>query len=260
MEILTGTSGYSYKEWSGSFYPEDLPASERLGFYARTLSAVEINNTFYRMPRTSMLEDWKGQVPASFRFTLKASRRITHFKQLDGVVEETAYLLNKVRSLGEQLGAILFQLPPHFEADADRLATFLDLLPDDLPASFEFRHASWFDDARVEERLRAKNAAFCITDGDAEDEDDPGTPMVSTADWGYVRLRKPTYTEEELRTCAARIAEKGWKRGYVFFKHEEDGATPALAAKFATWFTERPPRKQAASAGRRRPLEERKTG
>ena len=146
MRVLAGTSGFSYKEWKGSFYPEDLPAEEMLAYYSARLPAVEINNTFYRMPKPSMLEGWAAQVPAEFRFILKASQRITHRKRLKEAGDEVAYFFQTAATLGERLGPTLFQLPPNLKKDLPRLEAFLEVLPPKAPAAFEFRHASWFED------------------------------------------------------------------------------------------------------------------
>src|SRR6266542_1192270 len=146
MRVLAGTSGYSYKEWKGSFYPEDLPASEMLRYYAARLPAVEINNTFYRMPKASLLSGWAEQVPDGFRFVLKASQRITHQKRLREAGEEGGYFFRVATTLGERLGPVLFQLPPNLKRDLPRLADFLALLPPASRSAFEFRHESWFDE------------------------------------------------------------------------------------------------------------------
>ncbi|MDJ0789879.1 MAG: DUF72 domain-containing protein, partial [Myxococcota bacterium] len=146
LSVGVGTSGFAYDAWKGVFYPEGLAAKKRLGYYASQLGAVEINNTFYRMPKQSVVEGWAEQVPEDFRFAIKASRRITHFKRLKEADEETGYLLGVTSALGPRLGALLFQLPPNLRHDADRLAAFLDLLPPETPAAFEFRHPSWVEE------------------------------------------------------------------------------------------------------------------
>ncbi len=229
MELHVGTSGYSYKEWKGSFYPEDLKNADMLTYYGERLGAVEINNTFYRMPKASVLESWAEQVPEAFRFSIKASRKITHFKRLKPeAAEETAYLLETVRVLGRRLGVLLFQLPPNLPKDLERLVAFLDTLPTGAPAAFEFRHDSWKDD-EVYDALRAKGAAWvCADTEDGEDDE----PIVSTADWGYLRLRRPTYDDGDLMRWAETIASQGWERAFVFFKHEDEGAGPKMAARF----------------------------
>ncbi|HEX7528267.1 MAG TPA: DUF72 domain-containing protein, partial [Thermoanaerobaculia bacterium] len=163
MRVFTGTSGFSYGGWTGAFYPEDLPASERLAFYATKLPAVEINNTFYRMPKPELLAGWAAQVPSTFRFALKAPQRITHIKRLKEAVEEVRFLTGSFRQLGERRGPILFGLPPNLKKDLPRLDAFLALLPSDLEAAFEFRNATWLDDD-VYALLRAAGAALCVAD------------------------------------------------------------------------------------------------
>ncbi len=235
MDIYTGTSGYSYKEWQGVFYPEKIAAAKMLAFYAERLSSVEINNTFYRLPRASVLEQWRAQVPASFRFSIKASRRITHLKRLKEAQEETGYLLETLDALGASLGVVLFQLPPFLRKDCERLASFLELVPPEVPATFEFRHPSWFDE-EVYAVLRARNAALCLADAG----DDADAPRVATADWGYLRLRRDDYDEARLADWAACVAAQDWRRAFVFFKHEDAGAGPRLASAFAARFAAAP--------------------
>ena len=227
MNLYVGTSGYSYKEWKGSFYPEKLAAKDMLRYYAERLSTVEINATFYRMPQPSMLENWKEQVPGSFRFSLKASQRITHFKRLKETVEETKYFLDTAAVLGDQLGVVLFQLPPNMKKDLPRLETFLALLPPTTPAAFEFRHPTWFDDD-VLDLLRSQNRPLVVSDTD----DLPTTHIDKTADWGYLRLRRVNYSEENLVEWAVRIRDQNWKETFLFFKHEDEGTGPKLASQF----------------------------
>jgi len=224
MQILAGTSGFSYKEWKGRFYPEDLPASGMLAYYAQRLPAVEINNTFYRLPAEPVLEGWASQVPDSFRFVIKASRRITHFKRLKGAEDETDYLLRTVGVLGERLGAVLFQLPPNMKRDLERLDAFLGRLGNPGRAAFEFRHPSWLEEETYD-CLRAHGCALCTADTDQEDGH-----IVRTAGWGYLRLRKTGYPEEALAEWARRVTETGWDRAFVFFKHEDE-ADGAIAAR-----------------------------
>jgi uncharacterized protein YecE (DUF72 family) len=227
MELLVGTSGYSFKEWKGSFYPEKIASDEMLSFYAEKLPAVEINNTFYRLPRKSVLETWAGQVPEGFRFALKASRRITHMKRLKNAEDETRYLLETTETLGDRLGVILFQLPPNLRKDHARLKAFLDILPASTRAAFEFRQETWFDD-EVYDSLRSHNRALCLADDD--DREEPA--LTRTADWGYLRLRRSTYSDDKLRSWAERIRSQGWNQAFVFFKHEEGGTGPSVAARF----------------------------
>ncbi|MFQ5678715.1 MAG: DUF72 domain-containing protein [Gemmatimonadota bacterium] len=228
MKLRAGTSGYSYKEWRGSFYPEALPQREMLAHYSSRLPAVEINNTFYRLPRREVLERWADQVPDRFRFVLKASRRITHFKRLSGAEEETAYLLETIAAgLGGKAGGVLFQLPPTFEKDVDRLERFLAALPAAGRTAFEFRHPSWFDDELLR-CLDRHGATLCV----AETEEAPPPALFGAGGWGYVRLRKPAYSDAELRAWVGRIREQAWEEAYVFFKHEEEATGPAAAARF----------------------------
>ncbi|MGH7475334.1 MAG: DUF72 domain-containing protein [Longimicrobiales bacterium] len=228
MRVYVGTSGFAYKEWKGSFYPEDLPADAMLAYYGERLDTVEINNTFYRMPTEKVLLQWAEQVPAEFRFILKASRRITHSQRLKEVGDPVAYLYRTAACLGERLGPILFQLPPNLKVDLPRLETFLELLPADSRAALEFRNPSWHDDA-VYNALRRHNVAMCIADTGEET-----TPFVATADWGYLRLRRVEYGDSDLGTWADRVAEQQWHDAFVFFKHEEAGTGPRLAAEFRT--------------------------
>jgi uncharacterized protein YecE (DUF72 family) len=227
MNLLVGTSGYSYKEWKGSFYPAKLAAKDMLSFYSSRLRAVEINNTFYRLPQRSMLESWKAQVPENFRFSLKASQRITHFKRLKEAGNETKYLLETASTLGDRLGAMLFQLPPNMKKDLARLEQFLEHVPTDTPATFEFRHPTWFDD-EVLDLLRSQNRALCISDTD----DLPASHIDKTANWGYLRLRRVNYSEADLTEWLGRIRSQNWETTYVFFKHEDEGTGPKLAARF----------------------------
>ena len=227
MNLFVGTSGYSYKEWKGNFYPEDLPAKEMLSYYACRLPAVEINNTFYRLPQASMVENWKQQVPDTFRFSIKATQRITHIKRLKNCTEETKYLMETAALLGERLGVVLFQLPPNSKKDAERLREFVAGLPTNSRAAFEFRHESWLDDETCD-LLRSKNCAFVISDTDEK----PLTSIGATADWGYLRLRRTSYADDDLALWMQRVKEQKWKDAFVFFKHEDEGVGPKLAAQF----------------------------
>jgi uncharacterized protein YecE (DUF72 family) len=230
MELHVGTSGYSYKEWKGSFYPEDLSNKDMLSYYGERLGAVEINNTFYRLPKEEVLQSWAEQVPDDFRFSIKASRRITHFTRLKaGSREPTEYLLSTLGVLGDRLGVVLFQLPPNFKKDLERLADFLEMLPEGTSAAWEFRHESWFDDDTYD-LLRSRGMALvCADTEESEDEQ----PIVNTASWGYLRLRRPTYDNHDLERWGETVAAQGWDRAFVFFKHEDEGAGPDMAARFA---------------------------
>jgi uncharacterized protein YecE (DUF72 family) len=227
MNFHVGTSGYAYKEWKGTFYPENLPDKQMLRHYGEQFKTVEINNTFYRMPKTAVVEGWAGEVPADFKFVLKASQRITHMRRLKDVSEPVSYLVNAAGVLKERLGALLFQLPPNLKKDVPRLREFLALLPSRRRAALEFRHESWFDD-EVFAVMRDHQAALCI----AEAEDEVEVPFVSTANWGYLRLRMPDYTAAELKTWAKKIRDQEWQDAFVFFKHEDEGKGPKLAKRF----------------------------
>lgn len=227
MNLYVGTSGYSYKEWKGSFYPKDLPAKKMLGYYGERFNAVEINNSFYRMPVTSVLEGWAKQVPADFKFVLKAPQLITHFKRLKEVEEPLTTFLDVSKVLKSRLGPLSFQLPPNMKKDVPRLKDFLSLLPKSSKAVFEFRHQTWFDD-EVFELLRKQKAALCIADAD----DDLKVPFVSTADWGYLRLRRAEYSTPALKKWVALVSEQEWREAFVFFKHEDEGTGPKFAASY----------------------------
>ncbi len=246
MQILAGTSGYAYKEWKGPFYPERIAAGDMLGFYAERLPAVEINNTFYRMPKTSVLESWASQVPDAFRFSIKASRRITHFKRLVEAGDETEYLLGAAAALGERLGVLLFQLPPNLKLNLPRLESFLALLPEGTPAAFEFRHPSWSDET-VCERLRGHGATWVQVDAEGEDE----PPPVTTAATGYLRLRRSDYADPDLERWANRVRAAEWERAFVFFKHEDAGAGPRMASAFLDATRRRPASVRRVATGER---------
>jgi uncharacterized protein YecE (DUF72 family) len=218
VKILVGTSGWSYKEWKGSFYPEKLPAEDMLRFYASRFATVEVNNSFYRIPSERVLAGWAEQVPDGFRFVLKASRRVTHNNRLKDEDGSLAYFLRAVNPLGERLGPTLFQLPPTFKKDLTRLQDFLGRLPRRWPAAIEFRHPSWFEE-EVYDLLRGRDVPLVAVD---EDEGEgKGAPLVPTASWGYLRLRRTGYDAAALQDWATRIARQGWKEAFVFLKHEE---------------------------------------
>jgi uncharacterized protein YecE (DUF72 family) len=227
MNFYVGTSGYSYKEWKGTFYPTNLPAKQMLRFYGERFRAVEINNTFYRMPKASVLQAWAGAVPADFKFVLKASQQITHRRRLQDAGDAVSQLLEVAGVLKKRLGPLLFQLPPNMKKDVARLRTFLALLPSRRRVAFEFRHPSWFDE-EVFGLLRHHRAALCI----AEAEGDLEVPFVATADWGYLRLRRPDYSDAELKRWVKRVRKQNWRDAFVFFKHEDEGKGPRMAKRF----------------------------
>ena len=233
MRVRVGTSGYNYPEWKGSFYPTDMKPARMLPYYAERFSTVEINATFYRMPTATTVEGWAKAVPEAFTFVLKAPQRITHFARLKNVGDSVRFFCDTARLLGGRLGPLFFQLPPSFKKDVSRLGDLLDLLPPDLRAAFEFRHASWFDD-EVYARLRGRNAALCIADNE-----EGSTPAVATAEWGYLRLRAVQYTNAQLAEWIGTMRRigAGWRDAFVFFKHEEAGTGPALARRFEALLT-----------------------
>jgi len=233
-QLLAGTSGFSYKEWLGKFYPEKHPADQMLRYYAGHFATVEINNTFYRMPAEAMLANWAEQVPETFSFTLKAPRRITHELRLKESETHVAEFLRRGQALGAKLGPVLFQLPPFLKKDLPRLRDFLDLLPAERPAAFEFRNDSWQDE-EVYAALRAKGAMLCYTDTDEGDS----PPVVATADCGYLRLRRTHYEDAELGAWAERIAALALGRVYVYFMHEDDALGAVFARKLLELWKER---------------------
>ena len=215
--LLAGASGYSFKEWKGTFYPQDMKPDGMLAYYAERLPTAEINNTFYRMPRTNVLENWAATVPEGFRFSIKASRRITHMSRLraESSSESLSYLYQSLAALGYKRGPVLFQLPPFFKKDLPRLTEFLALLPPGHRAAFEFRNESWFEDD-VYAALKDAEASLVLS----EREDNAPPPLVETAPWGYVRLRLEEYSSEALRIWAERLMATGWREIYAYFMHE----------------------------------------
>jgi len=234
MRLFAGTSGFSYKGWKGPFYPEGLPQDEWLTFYSSKLSAVEINNTFYRMPKAQVMAQWAQRVGPEFAFVIKASQRITHRQRLRECADSVDYLWRALEPLGAHRGPLLFQLPPDFAADAERLRDFLAILPDACRATFEFRHESWATD-EVHECLAARDVALCFADNE-EGEEEEAPALVSCASWGYLRLRRSTYSDAELASWVARIRAQAWKEVFVFFKHEDEGEAPRLALRFEAAF------------------------
>jgi uncharacterized protein YecE (DUF72 family) len=227
MNLYVGTSGYSYPKWKGAFYPSKLPNKQMLRYYGEQFLAVESNSTFRKMPEPSALQSWAGEVPANFKFALKAPQQITHFRRLKDVGEPVAKLFEVAAVLKKRLGPVLFQLPPNFKKDVPRLRDFLGLLPARHRVAFEFRHQSWFDD-EVFGLLRKHRAALCIADA----EGDLKFPFVATADWGYLRLRRPAYNAAALKRWAKRVRQQAWKDAFVFFKHEDEAKGPEMAKRF----------------------------
>jgi uncharacterized protein YecE (DUF72 family) len=215
--ILAGASGYSFKEWKGTFYPDKIKAEDMLAFYAERLPTVEINNTFYRMPKASVLENWADTTPPAFRLAIKASRRITHIARLkvETAAEPTGYLYRNLAALGAKRGPVLFQLPPNLKKDLPRLNAFLSVLPEGHGAAFEFRNDTWFADD-VYDALKTCGASLCFS----EREDNAPPPLVETAPWGYVRLRLETYSDDDLQQWARRLEATSWQEIFVYFMHE----------------------------------------
>jgi uncharacterized protein YecE (DUF72 family) len=230
MKIYVGTSGYGYKEWKGIFYPEKVSPKEMLHFYSERLGAVEINNTFYHMPTERILTSWAEQVPHEFVFAFKAPQAITHFKRLKNVDEETEYLFRTLSVMHGRLGPVLFQFPKSFHADPQALEDFLDLIPGNMSCAFEFRSPSRLD-GDILKILRERGCSLCTADAD----EDPTNDIISTAPWGYLRLRRPYYTDADLSQWMERILSQKWEKAFVFFKHEEgEGAKngPEMAIRF----------------------------
>lgn len=232
MKVLAGTSGYAFKEWKGAFYPDDLDDRGWLGFYASKFPAVEINNTFYRLPKEHVLREWGAQVPDDFTFAIKASQRITHHARLKPESAELVeYLLRTTSVLGSRLGPILFQLPPNLKKDFARLETFLATLPKDRRFTIEFRHESWFDDD-VLASLREHDVALCLAE-----QQDFKCPVHATASWGYLRLHRPGYDTAALLEWAKYVSAQDWSDAYVFFKHDhEAGSGPPAVDEFMKAF------------------------
>jgi len=228
VKLHVGTSGYNFAEWKGSFYPEKLPAPQMLPYYAERLATVEINYTFYRMPSAKTIAGWDVATPAGFTFVLKAPQRITHIARLRDIDDPLRYFLEMARKLGAKLGPVLFQLPPNFKKDLPRLGDLLTQFPPDLRCAWEFRHESWFSDD-VYDALRKGNAALCVAD-----TENGTTPLVTTASWGYLRLRDEGYAADDLERWVGTVRQLGnaWQDAYVFFKHEESGIGPKLAQQF----------------------------
>ena len=244
MNTLVGTSGFAFKEWKGPFYPSGLKDDAMLGYYSGRYPTVEINNTFYRLPKEHVLLDWASQVPDQFTFAIKASQRITHYARLKaGAADALGFLLKNTASLGDRLGPILFQLPPNLQKDSDRLRAFVALLPADRRFTIEFRHESWFDEETFD-ALRARDIALCVSESA-----DVVCPRVATASWGYLRLHRQDYTDPMLAEWQQYVAAQPWKDTYVFFKHDYiDGAGPLAVERFVEMIGSTPPLVRAVDA------------
>lgn len=227
LKIYSGTSGYAYKEWKGVFYPEKTPDREMLRVYSGRLNTVEINNTFYRMPTERVLSSWAGQVPDRFVFALKAPQVITHLKRLRNVEEEAAYFFRALPALGRKLGPVLLQFPKSFRADLPALEDFLTLIPGTISCAFEFRNPSWLSDGTLG-LLRKRRFSLCTADVD----ENPAEEIISTAPWGYLRLRRSDYTDAGMARWIDRILQQRWKKAFVFFKHEKGAGGAEMAMRF----------------------------
>ncbi len=221
-----GTSGYSYKQWKGGFYPADLSDKKMLEYYSGELDSVEINYTFYRFATVRLLEGWAARVGDDFTFTLKAPRRVTHDKRLAGDAIQLAkdFCANALH-LGDKLGAVLVQLPPFLKVDLPRLEEFLSEVATGPRIVLEFRHDSWLCD-EVFACLERFHVALCVADKD----DDSELLIPTTAKFGYFRLRRPSYDADGLAKVADRIAAAAsdWDEVFVYFKHEDEGPSYAL--------------------------------
>lgn len=222
-----GTSGFSYDEWRPAFYPDDLKKADMLRFYAERLPAVELNNTFYRMPSAKVVAGWSEQVPDGFRFAVKASKRITWSQKLVGCGDLLDYLFRSLEPLGAKLGCVFYQLPKYVRCDVDVLRAFLAEQRPGARIAFEFAHDSWAVPA-VHELLHAHGATVVASDKD----DGPPPALLPGAPWVYLRLRRQGYDDAELRAWRERIAALGVSDAFVFFKHEDSCAGPALAGRF----------------------------
>ncbi len=231
--LYAGTSGYSFREWVGKFYPPKTPAKEYLAFYASRLNSVEINHTFRRFPTTQLLTSWAEKTPESFIFSLKMHQSVTHGARLKSVGDSVEDFLKAASPLGPRLGVILFQLPPYFKAEIDRLESFLKELPSGYKYAIEFRHESWNEPA-VEDLLRDAGVALCVADAEIGEE----VNFKPTASHGYVRLRKvPPYTDEEIKLVHQQIRDiLGQVEDlYLYAKHDDEGIAPEAILRLQSY-------------------------
>lgn len=240
MQFFVGTSGYSHKEWKGKFYPEKLPQKDMLPFYAERFSTVEINSSFYALPSAETVESWIAQTPETFRFAMKAPQSITHRKRLNNAEAETDQFLALASLMKKRQAPLLFQLPPNFKKNLERLDAFLTFVNKRAPIAFEFRHETWFD-AETFDCLRAHACTLCLADTD----DAPCTELVTTTSWGYVRLRRTSYTDQEINDWVKRLTAQKWKETYVYFMHEETASGIQYAARFVELAARPAPRRKA---------------
>ena len=217
-----GTSGWSYPEWKGKFYPAKIAGDDMLPFYARHFDAVELNNSFYRLPKPEAMAKWRDAVPDGFRFAIKAPRQITHIRRLKDVAEPVQRFLEVAAGMAGRVGPILFQLPPNMKADLERLAALLALLPKAQQVAFEFRHESWLEPP-VFDVLREHDAALCLAE-----PDEAVAPLLPASGFVYLRLRKTDYTDAELAAWRAKLDAlvADGRDVYCFFKHESQAKGP----------------------------------
>ena len=225
MTPLVGTSGFQYTAWRGTFYPEKLPPAKMLQFYAERFFTTEINYTFYRIPNNKTMGGWDSATPENFRFGLEAPQKVTHISKLRNCEEYMGIFQRVISGLGSKLGPVLFQLPPTLKKDAALLNDFLGTLSDETRAAFEFRHVSWLDD-EIFGILKDHRAALCIAE-----TSDLTIPTVATTDFGYLRLRREDYQQEDIVRWARFLEAQAslWTHAFVYFKHEDSGTGPRLA-------------------------------
>jgi uncharacterized protein YecE (DUF72 family) len=244
MRAWVGTSGFAFPAWKGPFYPEKLPAARMLSHYGSVLRAVEINATFYRLPTEKTLATWASEVPERFRFSLKASRYLSHYLGLDEAGKAAAKFFGLAEKLGHRLGVVLVQLAPHAKKDVGALDAFLAELPTTTRVALELRDPSW-DDDEVRGVLRDRGVALVASETDpkpakkgakaaAPPPAPAETPLHRTAPFAYLRLRKEQYAPADLEAWADRLAASGHEDAFVFFKHEDDGEGPRLAQALVT--------------------------
>lgn len=232
MQTWIGTSGFQYPEWKGTFYPEKMPAAKMLGYYSERFATTEINYTFRRIPSAATIQRWVEGTPARFAFSLKAPQRITHFAKLRDCGDTLRFFFSVVSALGDKLGPVLFQLPPTFKKDVPLLADFLREFPEGMRAAFEFRHASWFDEETYG-ALRNAGVALCVADSEKLQ-----TPVVATAPYAYLRLRREDYQPNDINGWAEIVRQEAarWSEVFIYFKHEESGMGPKLAQQMSDEF------------------------
>jgi len=246
--IFVGTSGWHYKHWKGTFYPEDIKAANQFHKYSEDFSTVEINNSFYRLPPKSVFAEWRKSSPPDFLYAVKASRFITHMKKLKVDPQEIQNFFTHARQLKEKLGPILFQLPPHWKVNIERLESFVKGLPKGHQYTIEFRNQTWYTE-EVYDVLKKYNVAFCIYELDGH-----VSPIITTADLVYIRLHGPgakyqgSYSDEVLGEWAARIQR--WKRAgksvFVYFDNDQEGYAAFNAKTLLGMLAQKPLRRKPA--------------